>query len=207
LVAGTLLKLLTDVPEKESEGQIVRQLDEASFTRICNIADKLNRKLSKAHRDIHQLSHGIMPVQIDAEALRSALDELAASIHAPPKLSCRFDCPLPVMAVNNTTATHLYRIAQEAVNNALRHSHAEEICISLRQNESKLILEVRDNGVGIDSLDGRVIPTRKDRGMGLRTMQYRAGMIGGTLHLDRREAGGTCVRCVLLYPRVESSSV
>ena len=103
------------------------------------------------------------------------------------------------MAANNTTATHLYRIAQEAVNNALRHSQAAEICISLRQNENQIVLEVSDNGVGIDAVDAGVATTRKDRGMGLRTMEYRAGMIGGALHVERREAGGTLVRCVSLF--------
>ncbi|QDU29258.1 Sensor protein FixL [Anatilimnocola aggregata] len=202
LIAGSLLKLIAAVPAKETEGHVVRQLDEAGFVRICDIANKLNRKLSETNRDIHQLSHGIMPVQIDAEALRSALDELAASTNTPPTVSCRFECPLPVMAANNTTATHLYRIAQEAVNNALRHSQADEICISLRQNDDQIVLEVSDNGVGIDAVDSRVATVRKDRGMGLRTMQYRAGMIGGTLHIERRESGGTLVRCVSLFPRV-----
>lgn len=201
LIAGTLLKLIATVPAKETEGHVVRQLDEAGFVRICEIANKLNRKLSEVNRDIHQLSHGIMPVQIDAEALRSALDELAASTNSPPTVSCRFDCPLPVMAASNTTATHLYRIAQEAVNNALRHSQADEICISLCQNDDQIVLEVSDNGVGIDGVDSRLATVRKDRGMGLRTMQYRAGMIGGTLHIERRVTGGTLVRCVSLCRR------
>jgi len=195
LVAGTLLKLMTTLPVKKSEGRIVRQLDEAGFIRICDIVEKLDRKLSEANRFVHQLSHGIMPVQIDAEALQSALHELAASTDTPPTVSCRFDCSVPVMAANNTTATHLYRIAQEAVNNALRHSQADRICISLRQNGHQIILEVSDNGVGIDAADA----ARNARGMGLRTMQYRAEMIHGTLQIERRETGGTLVRCVSLY--------
>jgi len=198
LVAGTLLKLMTGVPGTETDGQVVRQLDEVGFTRMHAIVQKLNQRLSETNRHVQQLSHGIMPVQIDAEALRSALDELAASTNTAA-VSCRFDYPGPVMPLNNTAATHLYRIAQEAVNNALRHSQADDICISLRQNESEIILEVSDNGLGIDAPDGGVATTRKNRGMGLRTMQYRAGMIGGTLHVERREAGGTLVRCVSLY--------
>lgn len=198
LVAGTLLKLMTDVPGKETDGQVLRQLDEVGFTRMLAIVQKLNQRLSETNRHVQQLSHGIMPVQIDAEALRSALDELAASTNTPA-VSCRFDYPRPVMPLNNTTATHLYRLAQEAVNNALRHSQADEICISLRQNESEIILEVSDNGVGIDAPCGGVATTCKDRGMGLRTMQYRAGIIGGTLHIERCEAGGTLVRCTSLY--------
>lgn len=198
LVAGTLFNLVNAVPVKESNGERVRQFDQASFTRLYEIAKRLNEKIAEANRLVYQLSHGIMPVQIDSEALRSALDELAASIHAPPKISCSFDCPLPVMAANNTAATHLYRIAQEAVNNALKHSQAKEIRISLRQNDDQIALEVSDDGVGIDAAGSRVDTTRKDRGMGLRTMQYRAGMIAGTLQIQRRETGGTLVRCVSL---------
>ena len=198
LVAGALLDLLTAAPTKESEGQVVRQFDEAGYIRICEIVRKLNRRLSEANRLVHQLSHGMMPVQVDAEALRSALDELTASIDTPPTVSCRFDCPLPINVANNTTATHLYRIAQEAVNNALRHSGADQICIALRQNDDQIVLEVSDNGVGIDVAEDGVVAARKDRGMGLRTMQYRAGMIGGTLQIERRETGGTSVKCVVL---------
>ena len=201
LVAGTLFNLVNAVPVKESNGERVRQFDQASFTRLYEIAKRLNEKIAEANRLVYQLSHGIMPVQIDSEALRSALDELAASIHDPPKISCSFDCPLPVMAPNNTTATHLYRIAQEAVNNALKHSQAKEIRISLRQNDDQIALEVSDNGVGIEAAGSRVDITRKDRGMGLRTMQYRAGMIAGTLQFQRRETGGTLVRCVSLCKR------
>lgn len=196
LLAGTLLKLVTGVPGEETEGKAVRPLDEADVTQMRTIVQKLNQRLSETHRHVQQLSHGIMPVQVDAEALRSAMEELAAST-STPAVRCRFDCPRPVMPLNNTTATHLYRIAQEAVNNALRHSQADAICISLRQSENQIILEVIDNGVGIDAAESRVDTSCHARGMGLRTMQYRAGMIGGTLHVERREAGGTSVRCAL----------
>ena len=198
LIAGTLLSLITDVHELERDGQIVRQINETGFNRIRDIIEKLNQKLSEANRNVHQLSHGIMPVQIDAEALRSALEELAASTHTPSKVRCRFDCPQPVMAANNTTATHLYRIAQEAVNNALKHSQASEICISLRQDHNQILLEIRDNGVGMPATKNDVDVSRRTRGMGLQTMQYRAGMIGGTLQLEQNETGGTRVRCAIL---------
>jgi PAS domain S-box-containing protein len=198
LIAGTLLSLITDMHERECDGQIVRQIDETGFNRIREIIQKLNQKLSEANRNVHQLSHGIMPVQIDAEALRSALEELAASTHTPPKVHCRFDCPQPVMAAINTTATHLYRIAQEAVNNALKHSQASEICISLRQDHNQILLEVRDNGVGIPATKSDVEVSRRTRGMGLQTMRYRAGMIGGTLQIEQSETGGTRVRCAIL---------
>jgi PAS domain S-box-containing protein len=208
LVAGTVLNLLTALPENKTDGVAVRHLDESSFIRLCDIVRKLSQKISDANRHVHQLSHGIMPVQIDAEALRSALEELAASTNTPPKFHCRFECAQPILAVDNTTATHLYRIAQEAVNNALRHSQASEICISLKQDQNQILLEVSDNGVGIDATtaenkrnhetDCHANAHPKSRGMGLRTMLYRAGMICGTLQIERREAGGTLVRCASL---------
>jgi signal transduction histidine kinase len=198
LIAGTLQDMLAAASEAHIDGQKVRQIDEAAFERIRETTRKLNQKLADTNRHVHQLSHGIMPVQIDAEALQSSLAELAASTHMPPTISCRFDCPRPVVVCDNSAATHLYRIAQEAVNNALRHSQAAEICISLHQNQNAILLEVSDDGVGIDEAYSRVVAARKDHGMGLKTMQYRAGMLGGTLQVERRETGGTRVKCAVL---------
>jgi PAS domain S-box-containing protein len=198
LIAGTLLDLVSAAPEANVSDQVVRLIGEIDFIRICAIIKKLNQKLSEANRHVHQLSHGIMPVQIDAEALHSSLAELAKATNMPPTISCHFDCPLPVIVSNNSAATHLYRIAQEAVNNALRHSQAGEITISLRQNDDELILEIIDDGIGIDEALSRIAVARKDHGMGLRTMQYRAGMIGGVLQIERCQTGGTRVKCALL---------
>ena len=198
LIAGTLLDLLTVTPAAIVDGQAVRQIPEVAFDRISNTVRKLVQKLSEANRHVHQLSHGIMPVQIDAEALQASLAELAASTNMPPTVCCRFDCPSPVIVPDNSAATHLYRIAQEAVNNALRHSQAAEIRISLRQSDNELLLEVFDDGIGIDEAYSRLATARKDHGMGLKTMQYRAGMLGGTLQVERRDSGGTRVKCTVL---------
>ncbi|MBL8817309.1 MAG: PAS domain S-box protein [Planctomyces sp.] len=201
LVAGTLLNLVEAIPAIESEGPIVREIEEVRFRRIWDIARTLDRKLSEANRHVQHLSHGIMPVQIDAEALRSALAELAASTNTPPRINCEFVCRMPVIAANNTAATHLYRIAQEAVNNALRHSNADRILITLRQDQDQIILEVSDNGIGIETLTNDAAGTRKSQGMGLKTMRYRAGLIGGTLHIEGRDGGGTLIRCTSLFRR------
>ena len=197
LIAGTLLDLVQSVPELNADGKAVRQMSEIDFNRICSTIRKLNQKLVEANRHVHQLSHGIMPVQIDAEALHSSLKELASATNMPPAVCCDFDCPGPIVISDNSTATHLYRIAQEAVNNAIRHSHAGRICISVRQNGEELVLEVSDDGIGIDEAHSRIAMARKDHGMGLRTMQYRAGMIGGVLQVERRQTGGTRVKCAL----------
>jgi len=198
LIAGALLDLVAAAPEAHADGKTVRQFDEADFSRICDTTRKLIQKLTEANRHVHQLSHGIMPVQIDAEALQSSLEELASATNMPPTVSCHFHCPASVVVSNNSTAAHLYRIAQEAVNNALKHGHAGEITISLKQSDDELILEVVDDGIGIDEASTRIAVARKDHGMGLRTMQYRAGMIGGALQIERSPHGGTRVKCALL---------
>ncbi|HAL70559.1 MAG TPA: hypothetical protein DCP71_02160 [Verrucomicrobiales bacterium] len=87
-------------------------------------------------------------------------------------------------------ATQLFRIAQEAVANASKHSHAERIEISLAEEDGNVLLNIRDNGVGIpDNVTGR------STGMGLLTMTHRARMLGGLLTVDLDDAGGTIVRC------------
>ena len=198
LTAAALLEMIVAVPMATVDGHPIRQFDERTFARIRDTVAKINQKLIEANRHVHELSHGIMPVQIDAGALQASLEELAASTNMPPTIRCRFDCSLPVTIANNSAATHLYRIAQEAVNNALRHSHASEIVLSLKQNGKELVLEVLDNGIGINETYSRIAQAKKDHGMGMRTMQYRAGIIGGTLQIERCKAGGTSVRCVVL---------
>jgi two-component system, LuxR family, sensor kinase FixL len=200
LFVGALLEMIKAIPTTINDGKPQRLLDEPSFARIYDTVAKIGNRLSEANRNIHKLSHGIMPVQIDAEAMQAALEELAASANMPPTICCRFDCPQPVLVNNNTSATHLYRIAQEAVNNALRHSQASEIVLSLQQNGKEIVLKIQDNGVGIDGADNQLAYGKNDRGMGMRTMRYRAGIIGGSLQIEQRKAGGTCVRCVLLLP-------
>jgi two-component system CheB/CheR fusion protein len=158
-------------------------------------ASRLSRGLEEANRHVQDLSHGIMPVQIDTEGLMSALQELAATIDGQQQVTCRFECHEPVAVADNNTATHLYRIAQEALNNACRHGQADQIHILLSQEDDRIVLEVRDNGIGFD-------PVAKHpggpAGRGLRTMDYRAGIIGGVLHVGRRAEGGTLVRCTVL---------
>ena len=89
------------------------------------------------------------------------------------------------------------------MNNAIRHSQAGWICVSLLQKGDELVLEIVDDGIGIDEAFSRIALDRKDHGMGLRTMRYRAGMIGGVLQIQRRESGGTRVKCALLQGKSE----
>jgi signal transduction histidine kinase len=132
-----------------------------------------------------------MPVEVDPEGLRVALEELAARTSEQSGTLCKLDCTGPVEVANAVTATHLFRIAQEAVSNALRHGHARNIHIALSAEADTLTLSVRDDGVGLPG------PLDETRGLGVRIMRNRAGLIGGTLTIGPSEGGGTLVTCIL----------
>lgn len=198
LVAGTLVTLLDEVPLTGRNGQASWQIEESEMRRIREAAKRLSEALMEANRHVQQLSHGIMPVEIEPEGLRSALQELALATDGPQGIRCRFECPAAIAVANNTAATHLYRIAQEAVNNALRHGRADEIVISLIEEHGQIVMDISDNGIGFDpATKTRLYGSGESKGFGLDIMHYRAGMIGGILRISRRTEGGMSVRCIL----------
>ena len=95
------------------------------------------------------------------------------------RVSCRFQCLTPVLIHDDAVATHLYYIAREAVNNAIKHGHARQIFIRLAADDHQGALTIQDDGCGI----GRLAPGNK--GMGLHLMSYRARMVGGSLEVQR----------------------
>ena len=204
LFAGTVVDMLQGAPKAPDGDRTSWVLQHADLQRLRQTATRLSEGIVEAHRHVQQLSHGIMPMQIEVEGLTAALAELANATDVEQKLRCRFDNPTPVIAANKTTATHLYRIAQEAVNNAVRHSRADKILISLSASDDKIVLEVTDNGVGFDPANAKT-STKSGRpsGFGLEIMDYRAGIIGGKLRVTPRNGGGTSVRCVV-RPRGEN---
>jgi signal transduction histidine kinase len=148
-----------------------------------------------ATRQARFLAKGLSPVQLDANGLMSALEELASNASKLFNISCRFECPRPVLVGDNTVATHLYRIAQEAITNAVKHGHARRIVVSLSDSVGQLTLRIWNGGAGF--LAGA---SAKD-GLGLRIMQYRAEMIGGTLKIVSASGEGTTVACTFKMNR------
>jgi signal transduction histidine kinase len=144
---------------------------------------------------IRNLSKGLLPVDVDAEGLTTALAGLAETTTHVSGIDCRFDCDRPVRVDDNETATHLYRIAQEAVTNALKHAAPRQMKISLAGDDAQIILSVRDDGTGISSTAWQAA------GMGLKTMRYRASLIGATLSVAPDKEGGTLVTCRLVENR------
>ena len=136
------------------------------------------------------LARGLSPFVLESEGLLSALKELAHRTENMFRVSSEFHTA-GKLSISEPLANHLYRIAQEAVTNAVKHGKAKRIDIRLESTDGKLLLTVKDDGAGLPE----TLPEK--RGIGLRIMQYRAGMIGGTLSAERDPAGGTIVRCTL----------
>lgn len=197
LFANTLLDGIKTAMKMDHDGLTVWQFEAANYARLRDTATLLSKRLVETNEHVRDLAHGIMPVQIDAEGLRSALVELAYNVNSNASLECTFECLGELSVPNNSVATHLYRIAQEAVNNAIRHSAATKIAILLSLRSDRIVLEVSDNGSGFDNK-----PSNSDgssaKGMGMKTMQYRASLIGGRVQFLRGIKGGTVMNCEIL---------
>lgn len=157
--------------------------------------------LSSVTEQARQLARGLHPLEAGPLGLTAALGELADQVNAMFKVECRFGCDRPVPIEDSPTATHLYRIAQEATNNAVRHGEATRISIELRENNGEIWLIVEDNGRGFHN------ELEAFQGMGLRTMRYRAGVIGAQLIIESGSPGGTLVCCILPAEHVRVQNI
>jgi two-component system, NarL family, sensor histidine kinase NreB len=137
------------------------------------------------------LAHGLSPVVFESEGLMSALKELADATVKLFDIPCRFVNSAPVLIHNHVAAIHLYRIAQEAVSNAIKHGKAKFIEINLAEEHKRIVLMVKDNGTGFTP------PSGGGKGMGLHIMQYRASLIAARVLLQPQNDGGLAVICFL----------
>ena len=154
-------------------------------------AGKIAQLVNESINQTRELAKGLLPVRAEANGLVSALQHLAADVEELFHVSCVFNGGDAVLVRDLDLATHLYRIAQEAVTNAIKHGHAGEIVIDLEHGEGQLMLSIQDNGIGFPDVIGR------GEGMGLRIMNYRANMIGAILAIEKKQGGGTSVICRL----------
>lgn len=165
--------------QKLAERQVPEAADAARIVQFVNDAILKTRELAR----------GLLPVVADAHGLMSALNLYACEIEDLFGISCRFQCEEPVLIHDAPMATHLYHIAQEAVNNAIKHGHAKTILIRLFAGACEGTLVIKDDGIGIER------PRSPHNGVGMHIMNYRAGMIGGTLEIRRDQPKGTIVTC------------
>ncbi|HEY5622494.1 MAG TPA: PAS domain-containing protein [Gammaproteobacteria bacterium] len=152
-------------------------------------ARALREMVQAAISHIRHISRMLSPGLSDELRLSQALEVLAEEINEASNTACHAHCTDEERQPDLETSTHLYRLAQEAVSNALRHSGARNIEIRYQCDDALISLEVLDDGVGF-SLGPDVV-----EGIGLRSMRYRAEAIGADLEIVRRSEGGTQVRC------------
>lgn len=203
---------IVEVSDQERH-RIGRDLHDAlgqSLTGIAFLSKVLQKRLSGAERSeaedagriaslvnqtVNQtriLARGLCPVEPKADGLMTALTNMAKDIEGVYHTKCIFTCPQPILVEDDYTATQLYYIAQEAVNNAVKHAEASRINIDLTESGTAVSLAVRDNGKGIGPRRGPATDS-----MGLRTMRYRSDLIGASFHVGPAEKKGTAVTCKL----------
>lgn len=157
-------------------------------------AAEIGELLKGTIEEARNLARGLGPMGLDELGLEGVLEALAVNVRHLFGVSCSFDSDGPVDGLGREAESHLFRIAQEAVNNGISHGKAGhiEIELSAKQGEGRLCVE--DDGVGLPEAEGN------PEGIGMHTMAYRARLIGGSLEVRRRDRGGTRVTCVFSLP-------
>lgn len=151
-------------------------------------AAKITELLSQAAAEARSLAGRLSPVRLEEDGLVTALGELALDVRRIFEVSCVFKCGDCVFVDHGDVAIHLYRIAQEAINNAVKHGKAKEILVSLDTIRDKTVLMVKDDGKGSAEEDGST-------GMGSYILRDRAELINASLDTQEVAGGGTILTC------------
>jgi signal transduction histidine kinase len=170
--------------------EVLKQRLESELSDEAANAAEIVKLVNKVMDETRSLAKGLHPMGLDASGLNLSLKELAAATKRLFDINCTFKCDKTVPTEDATTATHLYRITQEAITNAIKHGRAKNIQIQLTCGGNKYVLEVKNDGLdfaeaGADSA-----------GMGLRIIDHRVEMIGGSFDIRRCFEGGTILTCV-----------
>ena len=181
----TGIQLLSTALEQQLEGR-----------ELATRAGEIARLVGAATDYTRHLARGLAPLELEAQGLPHSLQALAARTTELFKVETTFQGLRAVSVRDPTVSTHLYRIAQEAVANSIRHGKATRVGIVLAATPAGGELTIQDNGLGLPD-SAPLAP-----GMGLRIMRYRADIIGATFAIESR-SGGTTVRCAFPLPAWE----
>lgn len=173
-----------------SEG-LARDLEQKSLPLEAAAARRAAELIASIGEEARRLSHGLAPVRLSEDGLQNALQDLALYTTHVLGVPCELRSDVPVRVADPSVGIHLFRIAQEAVNNAVHHAGPSRIGISLCRDDTGIVLSIADDGCGLppDPPDGE--------GIGLHVMRHRAETMGGTLRFERGPEGGTTVACFL----------
>jgi signal transduction histidine kinase len=163
-------------------------------------ADKVVRYIEEGVELSRNLARGLISPELEAEGLMVALQSLAENMAEKFQVECNFESEEVVRVGDSSVATQLYRIAQEAAMNAVKHANAHRIRIHLFEDETSVTLEVSDDGVGLPE------EFSQRAGLGMRLMSYGAAMVGADFHAKRSPDGGTTVVCKVMVPNEDGES-
>jgi PAS domain S-box-containing protein len=174
-----------------------QSLDAQGRTEV-ETARKISRLLDESITEARGVCQGLYPIRLSTEGLPPALEELAATTAERHGIECSCEFDEADLACDMSTATHLYRIAQEAINNSVKYSGARQVRLRLQHTPEGITLEVRDDGKWLSPK-----PSRRS-GMGMHIMEYRAQLIGGSFRCQPGEHGTTvCCRVPTCASKVE----
>ncbi|MGE5185724.1 MAG: ATP-binding protein, partial [Acidobacteriota bacterium] len=168
---------------------LVEALEDDATDAQRGYLDEIDKLLHEAVDQTRVLARGLYSPALEAEGLTAALHELAAHTERVFGVACKVEIASDVAAPPAPDREHLYRIAREAVANAAKHARAQAIEIRLARDGSRVVLAVRDDGVGLAA--------GPRSGLGLQMMEYRARMLGAVLDVRSGDTGGTVVTCTL----------
>jgi signal transduction histidine kinase len=180
-------------------GQVLGQRLTDKSLPEASAANRLVELVEEAIDLTRTLARGLHPSEMQAERFVDNFQELATGTSERFKISCKFECPQTILLHDTSTITHLYRIAQEAISNSVRHGKARHINIGLDSGDNETVLTITDDGTGLRKNGS------SNNGMGLRIMAYRASMIGATFEIEPLPKHGTRVTCTLPAAAVSST--
>jgi two-component system sensor kinase FixL len=151
--------------------------------------------LNEAKLNLRKLTRGLYAADLESLGIGTCLKDLTQQVQEISSIHCSYDGDATTTIDNRSVTENLYRLAQEALNNAVKHSQAKDIMVSLHKKGQQVTLTIKDNGIGLPPS-----ASRHSSGMGLRTMRYRAHVIGGFFEVGVQTEGGTMVRCSVLLP-------
>lgn len=163
---------------------------------------EISNMIRDADEQARELAHGLAHIELENEGLQAAMSRLCERVEDLTDTSCIFKCPNDIEIEKPTVALHLYRISQEAINNAVKHGQATKIFVRLEANNNKkrLQLIVEDNGTGFPA----ALEKEKYKGMGINTMKYRAHILGGKLNITETPEGWTRIICSVPSYNIET---
>ena len=155
----------------------------------ARMAQVLVEQIQDALAQTRALARGLTPVMDRPNGLMLALEDFSATVRSVFRVRCAFQCEEPVLVHDHVASVHLFRIAQQAVTNAIRHGGAKRLDVGLAWEGGAVVLQIRDNGTGL------VPGWQKSPGMGLRIMRYRAAALEGTIRWRPARPQGVIVTC------------